>query len=274
MECSFDAIVLPKGAPVKTSDGAVVMCAIAVSELHGLVRLYPLTVDGNKSVSVWSKVVINARKSQRDNRRESWRVVGCEHVKQVECRNEKEDILNSCILRSGTVDPIAYQNERKSSICVVKSSGCMGFALVPRAESELSAFDYEETWIMTQDNYPLKPYLVWNSFQGSEHKTHLVAQEVYVGMSKNASCPARIFENMRLGDPDYEHWIILGNMKDRRNVWVAPHVHRLKKTAFRTRLNLPTQDGLSEGWPYLQQEECNAKDVGPQMTFAFITGGT
>jgi len=54
-------------------------------------------------------------------------------------------------------------------------------------------------------------------------------------------------------------------------VWVCPHIHRLKKTNIRTGLNLQMSDGQNEGWPYLHQEETNAKDVGPQMQFSFIT---
>jgi hypothetical protein len=272
IEHDFDAIILAKGAPVRTSEGCIVMCAIALSEKHGIVRLYPLSVDANREIGIWSVVRVRARRSTKDNRKESWRVLECEAVKTIQNRDEKVDLLDACILKSGTVDPIAYQNEHKASICVVKSSEPLGFAMMPRSGSDLTEFDPEETWIMTQDNYPFKPYLFWTSVQGSKHNTHLVAQEVYVGMTKNASCPSRVFEYMHLTDRDYEHWIVLGNMKDRRNVWVAPHVHRLKKTAFRMPLSFTTNDGRSDGWPYLQQEAGNAKDAGPQMQFAFITG--
>jgi hypothetical protein len=274
MEHCFDAIILAKGAPVQCSDGTIVMCAIALSEQFGLVRLYPLSVSADSDIRVWSIVSVKARRSQKDNRKESWRVMKCLQSGAVTCRDEKNSILNACVLKSGTQDPIAYQNATRASICIVKSTSAVGFSMMPRSESDFCNHDPEETWVMTQSNYPFKPYIYWTSVQGVEHKTHVVAQEVYVGMHKNASCPARIFENMHLGDRDYEHWIVLGNCKDRRNVWVAPHIHRLKKTLLTTRLNFPIFDGKSDAWPYLTQEDVNAKDAGQQMTFAFITDAT
>jgi hypothetical protein len=269
MSSKTEVIILAKGAPVKCSNGDVTMCAIAVGEI-GLIRLYPLKVIENKEIKVWSKIAVTLKRSNKDPRHESWRIEDCQFVGVIDDPQAKADLLDSCILKSGTVDPINYQNENKSSIAIVKAEGFLGGGLIARAHEDYSQFDEDETWIMTQDNYPFKPYLFWESIQGSEHKTHLVAQEVYVGMKNFSATPFRIFENMRIGDPDYQHWMVLGNIKDRRNVWVCPHIHRLKKTNLTTALSLPMSDGRSDGWPYLRQEEINAKDVGPQMHFNFI----
>lgn len=276
MEASkrIDAVVIAKGAPVKTSSGEVTMCAIAVSELLGLIRFYPLKISENRDIKLWSKVDAEVVRSDKDNRHESWKVFDYQNRGQVENRAEKNDILESCVLKSGTTDPIRFQNENKCSIAVVKTKDPVGFGLLPRDKDDLSCYDREEHWCMTQDNYPLKPYLFWRSIQGVEHKTHLLAQEVYMGLLKNCSAPFRVFENLQLGNPDYDHWIILGNMKNRRSTWVAPHLHRLKKTDSPTLLNSWTSDGRKEGWPYLKQEGGNAKDAGLQMMFAFTTEDT
>lgn len=266
----MEVTVLAKGAPVKCSSGEISMCAIAVGDI-GLIRIYPLTVTNDSDVKVWSRIVVKARRSNKDPRHESWRSEYCEVIGSIDRPQEKSEILNDCILRSGDKDPIAYQNENRSSIAVVKSSQYLGAGLLPRQPDDFHDFNEQESWVMTQDNYPFKPYIFWKSTQGGEHKTHILAQEVYVGMRSFSATPFRVFENMRIGDPDYEHWMVLGNMKDRRNVWVCPHLHRLKKTSFTTNLNLLIDDGKREGWPYLRQEESNAKDVGPQMQFQFTT---
>jgi len=266
----MELTVIAKGAPVSTSAGEVVMCAIAVGEI-GLVRLYPLTVTKDVDIRVWSRVIVQARRSQKDNRHESWRVESCATIGKLESAQSKADLLDSCILKSGTEDPITYQNNKRSSIAIVKAGGLLGAGLVARDANDVHAIDHEEPWVMTQDSFPFKPYLFWTSTQGSEHKTHLVAQEVYLGMRNFNATPFRVFENMNIGDPDYVHWLVLGNLKDRRNVWVCPHIHRLKKTNIRTGLNLQMSDGQNDEWPYLHQEETNAKDVGPQMQFSFIT---
>lgn len=271
---TFDAIILAKGAPNRTSTGKVTMCAIALSQDFGLVRLYPLTFEQSAGVGVWSRIEVTATRSTKDNRHESWKIESSKLIGKVDQSHEKTELLNQCILKSGTEDPIAYQNKHRSSIAIVKTSLPVGCGLRPRKDREPED-DSEERWrVMTQDEYPFKPYLLWTSDQGGEHETHIVAQEAYVGMSKNASCQMRIFENMRLGDPDYQHWIVLGNMKDRRNVWVCPHLHRLKKTYSDTTLSLPMSDGRGDAWPYLTQEAINAKDAGPQRFFTFITDTT
>jgi hypothetical protein len=269
---TFEATIIAKGAPVKTSDGHRVMCAIAVSRDYGLVRFYPL--DVLDEVRVWSQIEVVARRSNKDNRRESWRVTKSVHISDIKDRDARIDLLDACVLHSGTKDPIKYQNENQASICVVKPHGYVGVALEPRDKDDHCVHDPEETWVYTQDEMPFKPYITWTSVQEGKHKSHVVAQEVYVGMLNNSSSPMRVFENMRVGDPDYQHWLVLGNLKDRRNVWVVPHLHRFKKTDMRTRSSLLTSNGSGDAWPYLTQEAINAKDAGPQMMLPFITSFT
>lgn len=265
---AFEATILAKGAPVQKSDGERVMCAIAVSPQLGLVRLYPLKVS--EDVCVWSKVAVVARRSNKDNRRESWRVIECEPIGKVSDSPSKRDLLEACILKSGTIPPTKYQNDVRASICIVKPKGPLGMSLEPRCDEDFCEHDPEESWVYTQNEMPYKPYVIWRSVQGSEHKSHVVAQEAYMGMLNNSACPSKVFDNMRIGDPDYEHWLVLGNMKDKRNIWLVPHIHRLKKTASRTLSSLLINNGSGDAWPYLTQEEVNAKDAGRQPMLPFI----
>lgn len=267
---SFEAIILAKGAPNKTSDGSVTMCAIALSPEFGLVRLYPLRFESENPIKVWSKVEVAAIRSRTDNRHESWKIQTSKIIGHIDNPTIKADTLDQCVLKSGVEDPIAYQNRKRASIAIVKTQLPVGCGLKPRQERE-SQHDREDQWCMTQSEYPYKPYLFWTSDQGGEHETHIVAQEVYVGMSKNASCQMNVFANLRIGDPDYQHWMVLGNMKDRRNVWVCASLHRLKKTGLNTASNFWITAGEGDAWPYLNQEEVNAKDAGPQMLLPFTT---
>ncbi len=264
-------IVLAKGAPNRTRDGSTVMCSIVLSSEIGLVRLYPLAVSSNADIRIWSRIRCDATKTNKDNRVESFRVHDSEVVGQIESSTTKSDILNSCHLRSGTEDPIDYQNSKRASICVIKVDGNLGASLECRTIEESVTGSDDDAWVIPQCNFPYKPYVVWKSMQGKTHRTHLLAQEVYVGMQKNASTPFRIFENMNIGDPDYQHWMVLGNMKDKRNIWVMAHLHRLKKTSSVTTTSFLTIDGENASWPYSQQEVLNAKIVNPQMEFNFTT---
>ena len=269
----IEATIIAKGAPNRCKDGRTVMCAIAVSPTHGLMRIYPLSITGHEGVGIWTKAVFVLQKSTTDQRQESFKIIDCRPSGFVTDRIEKRDLLENCVLRSGDQDPIDYQNANKRSIAIVKSVGRVGISLVPRdTASDTIRGNDEDGFALVQAEYPFKPYIEWESIQGKKHRTHLVGQEVYEGMRRNASSPFRIFENMHIGDQDYEHWLVLGNMKDRRNVWVAAHVHRQKKTAQQSIFsNFKTLDGVPKGWPYEIQEEINVKTADQQMQLSFIT---
>lgn len=278
---TIEAIILAKGAPNRTSDGRTVMCSIAISETHGLVRFYPLSITGHSDVSIWSKGVFACSKGAKDSRQESWRVASYEVTGKITDRGEKSAILDACVLQSGTEEPIQYQNEQRASIAIVKPFGCIGAELQPRVNAKsYCTGEGEDGFAMVQANYPFKPYITWYPIQRDcESKdplrTHLVGQEVYEGMRHNIATPFRIFENMRIGDPDYQHWLVLGNMNNRRTTWVIAHLHRQKKVIQQDMLaSLWIGDGRPKGWPYLKQEAGNAKDAGPQMQFNFTTDGT
>jgi hypothetical protein len=265
-------IVLALGAPNKTRDGRKLMCSIVVSEEFGLIRLYPLSVTENKDIRIWSRVAFRAFKSNKDSRHESFRLESISAIGKIESPQSKADILVSCELRSGTKDPIDYQNDMRRSISVVRVASRLGGAVVDRGEVQehLETDEYDH-FVWTQSEFPMKPYIIWSSIQGGNHQTHLVGQEIYMGLKHNASTPFRIMENANIGDPDYQHWLVLGNMKDRQRVWVCAHVHRLKKTNFDIRSSCLIDDGRREGWPYSTQEAANARHADRQKTFSFIT---
>ena len=195
--------VVAKGAPNRCKDGSTKMCSIVVSDELGLIRLYPLAVSEDKDIRIWSRISGQVRKSNTDQRTESFRVVDVEPIGSIDDSRAKADLMNSCVLRSGLVDPIEYQNERRRSICIVKSESALGAELESRTEVDHEpAIDNEDAWVMTQADFPFKPYIKWRSVQGVSHRTHICSQEVYMGMKHNASSPFRIFENLHVGDAD------------------------------------------------------------------------
>jgi len=272
MAITMNATVIAKGAPNRCRDGRTVMCAIVVSDEIGLARLYPLHVSSDEKIHVWSRVECKVEKTSRDPRLESFRVLTTNVTGCITDRAAKQRLLESCVLRSGNVDPIKYQNDNKRSISVVKASGHVGAELYPRETKQVDhSIDAEDAWVMCQSEFPFKPKLIWKSIQGSEHRTHVCSHEIYEGIRRNSSTPFRVFENMHIGDPDYQHWLVLGTMKDHMSNWVCAHIHRQKKTALITNTNFLTFDGKNENWPYSQQEAINAKTVDPQHTFNFTT---
>lgn len=258
-------VVLGVGAPNDCRDGKKTMCAIVLSDQLGLIRIYP--IDAAHQFKVWSRVALSIERHAKDNRHESYRLVTYLVTGCIELPEEKREILNACILKSGGDDPCAYQNKLKKSIALVKLRWGSVSAALDQRTPEIAKDDEEFNWIVTQAKHWNKPYIVWTSEQGVKHTTHLVGREVYEGLRKNPETPWNIFNNMRLNVPDYEAWLLLGNMRDRRNVWVGVHLHRLKKSALpSTACFFTIRDGKPDAWPYCEQETSNVRVVEKQLT--------
>lgn len=258
-------IVLGVGAPNRTRDGSKTMCAIVLTEDLGFIRVYPIPAE--EKFRVWSNIVVATERSATDNRFESYKLKYFEVHNRIEDREERRDILESCILKSGTDDPIKYCNSKRTSIALVKiPPNTLGIAMSPRSSAlKVCSDDEEYSWVLSQDQHWQKPYLEWESEQGKSHTTHLVGREVYMGLQKNPERPLAIYENMGITVPDYEHWLLLGNMKDHRNVWVGVHLHRQKKQIGGSiPLFSAVRSGKPDGWPYCEQESSNVSVVDNQ----------
>lgn len=120
--------ILGKGSPNVTEDGRKTMCAAGLSDSFGLVRVYPFNVE--TQARIWDVIEVDVEKNDKDTRLESWKIIGSKDnfreqqdgvfvVGRVSNKNERREILESCVLRSGETDPIDYLNERKMSLAVV-----------------------------------------------------------------------------------------------------------------------------------------------------------
>lgn len=265
-------IILAVGAPNLCRDGSKTMCAIVLSEEIGLIRIYP--IPAQSSFPVWSRVRIEIERSRTDSRDESYKLTNHNVFGVVSEKPEKVDVLQSCELKSGSVDPIDFQNQRFKSIALVKLEwGKTNYALHTRIP-DVPQDDEECGWVSTQAAHWHKPYLMWESIQGKAHTTHLVGREVYMGIKANPQNAFRIFDNIQIANPDFEQWLLLGNMKDRRNVWVAPWIHRLKKSVGSSILPCcKIADGKPAEWPYCEQEAFNVNAVDKQQEL-FTIGDT
>ncbi|MDH5410003.1 MAG: hypothetical protein OEY16_01335 [Alphaproteobacteria bacterium] len=235
------------------------MCAIILTEERGLIRVYPIPAANR--FRVWASVVLQIKKSNTDTRLESFRLESWEIEDREMLADDKRQILDNCLLRTGTVDALQYQNNCRRSIAMVKLiHGEYGASM----ESKSPIAD--DHWIMTQQKSWNKPFILWKSKQGSDHRSHIVAREAYEYLRKWPHEPHALFRNMGLNNPDWEHWLLLGNMRDKRNVWVAVHVHRLKKTTGHSMLpSFNLMNGNSVGWPYLDQEDSNVAVANNQL---------
>jgi hypothetical protein len=127
---------------------------------------------------------------------------------------------------------------------------------------EVREFGESPDWVMTQRETPQRPYVHWKSSAGKKHEHQLCAHEAYEWLRLNPSNTSQLWSNLRIEDIDFTKWLLVGNTKDKRNVWVVVHVHRLKKTTQQPTLaNCSISDGRPSGWPYLPREDIRARRV-------------
>lgn len=248
------------GAPNQTRSGAKTMCAILLTRSHGFIRIYP--IPAVCEFPVWGMVDVELEEGS-DGRDSTWRLKDWAFSGKITEAEQKREILAACELKSGMKDPCDFMNEARKSIFLVKLAwGNAEVRLSQRIPSHISSDDEECGWIVTQAKHWLKPYITWTSEQGKEHNSHLGGREIYEGLRKNPTQPFALMNNLQIMNPDYERWMLMGNMKDRRNVWLCVHLHRLKKPiAGSTPLFSNPIIGEEKDWPYTKQEETNVPIV-------------
>ena len=266
------ALILGKGAPNRCRDGTATMCAIALTRELGLIRIYPLNVRQSE-VKVWSVCDLECELNHKDRRRESWKILAARVVGSVDDRADRAAILDACVLDSAFGDPIHHQNANCASIAVVPAT--VTAQIVARGHFSDGPSDEQsaDSWIMCQKEFAHKPMIRWRTENGGEHESHVVAQEVYEFIRVNPLDPARVFSNLQLTNPDYHHWLVVGNMRDRRNVWVVVHVHRMKKPVIAsTGSYFATPSPDNTDWPYWSHEAAALRFAEePQLFLPFDT---
>lgn len=248
------------GAPNETTNHGKTMCAIVLTKSDGFIRVYP--IPAHEIFPVWGKVKLEITKGS-DNRDSTWKLISWSIYGKIENSEEKHEILTACELKSGMDDPCDYMNKLKKSIYLIRLDwGNIELALSQKIPCQIADDDEEYGWIVTQAKHWLKPYITWKSQQGKNHKSHLGGREIYEGMRRNPTEPWNLMNNLQIMNPDYDRWMLMGNMKDYTNVWLCVHLHRLKKQISGSiPLFCNPIIGEKEGWPYSKQEARNVEIV-------------
>lgn len=253
----INCLVIGIGSPNRAGDGRIVQCAIAVSEEHGLIRFFADYQGHMSKVSVWDRCFAKLERTPKDSRQESFKLLNVDVVGKVDKPFEKRSILDRLILRTEPEDPIDWLNDRKMSIAVIKPDQFnFEFGIENRKAEE------PDDWFVTSKDLPHRARLTWRSETGGQHQSHICAHEVMEGLRNNIATPFKVFDNMQVSNPDYDKWLVIGTMVKHRNVWLAIHVHRLKKTTQQAIVSSSwIHGGRGDGWPYLNREVRRVKNA-------------
>ena len=265
-------IIMGVGAPNESRANGKTMCAIILTRELGFIRVYP--IPASDAFPVWGSVDLCLSKGG-DPRDESYKLESFNVTGKVECSESKREILEAACIKSGMDDPMKYQNTRRKSIFLVKPTWGDVEVTLSQKVPDISPDDDECGWIVTQGRHWLKPYLKWESDQGCEHTSHLGGREIYEGIRNNPHKPWNLMDNIQIMNPDFEHWMLMGNMKNKRNVWLCVHLHRLKKsTSGSTPLFSHPIIGEDTAWPYSEQQTSNVEVVDNHPTLFTMKGMT
>jgi len=235
-----DLIVIGEAVPDELKDKRKVLCSACYSDEHGLVRIYP--IPPNAHMRRWDRVSIPLERNPQDTRGESWKVQGSKR---------EWDVLSEKIHRHGKlpqpgrisllhklyrdfgVDCIQNLNDNMLSLGIIKPD-------VLNAWMEERGERYDPTVQITLDsptrfftihNYKLQPrvkYRCSDCRSQNPHNQQILEWGAYEWMRKHPDNPEQAIPNLRLTDPQYDKYFLVGNMSKYRNAFVVISVFRFK----------------------------------------------
>ncbi len=230
-----DLVVLGRGAPDALRDGRVAICVAGWSRKEGFVRIYPTRLTS--PLKQWNIVSVSVEKNPSDNRRESWKIVGSatdwdrldENIRVVDTLGREERISLVPALASGCV---AELNAERVSLGIIHPSELKGYL----SEREDVDHTVQRTLMggsvpKTKINYSLRPRIVYRcgkcrSVNGHDQQTIEIG--CYEWFRKNPGKAAQVFDNLQIGNPEYEKYLLVGNQANHRTSYLVIGVIRWK----------------------------------------------
>jgi len=233
-----DLVILGRGAPDVLKDGRVAICVAGWSRTLGFIRIYPTRLTS--PLQQWSIVSVRVEKNPTDSRRESWKIVGSasdwdrldENIRVLGSldRDERKTLVPTLV--SGCVSTL---NESHVSLGIVRPSELRGY-LSAREDVDHTV---QRTLLggsvpKTKINYPLRPraqYRCGECHAENGHDQQIIEIGCYEWFRKNPGKEAQVFENLRMNDPEYEKYLLVGNQANHRTSYLVIGVIRWKRAA-------------------------------------------
>lgn len=237
-----DVVILGTAVPEQIKDGRKTVCVAAWQKDMGLIRLYPCRADATWKAR-WSVVDAHVERNPKDTRRESFKIVGS--------HEDWEGFSETSVIHRGSISPkkgreiidqlqvpcVANINTQRDSLCIVKPVDLRWrMAENPsygKPRNELLIEYQGESWLSTKSDFPFQPRLKFRC--GPECHTYHDMTVVewgafeWIRKNSNPSEAIKLFDNWRLGDPNYEISLLLGNQCCHRNSFIVISVFFSKK---------------------------------------------
>ena len=232
-----DLVILGRGAPDTMRDGRVTICVAGWSPTLGFIRVYPTRTSS--PLQQWNVVSVPVERNPNDNRPESWKIQGSsgewdrlDRKIRVERRVTRAERLQ--LVPPLTTGCVKDLNEKRISLGIIHPSSLEGY-LSERSDVDPSVQQtlLGETLPKTKANFQHQPRLRFrceSCRQEGGHDQQIIEWGCYVWFGKSPGRESQVFENLRVSDPEYEKYLLVGNQNNHRTSYVVIGVIRWKKS--------------------------------------------
>lgn len=223
-----DIVVLGMAVPEQIKDGRKTVCVAAYHQDLGLLRVYPCRAD--MGLNRWRRISAYLERNPQDNRYESWKLMGPKDqwdsfsitVAGKIPPEERADILER--IKSPCVNAI---NTARFSLGIIKPFAINKCWIDRNPSFEkpiqqgLSLKDSDQ-WISTKADYPFQPRVAYQcSPECKGHDQTILEWGAFEWMRKNPGEELKLLDNWKLLDSGYDHYLLVGNQRDRRNSFMV-----------------------------------------------------
>ena len=224
-----DLVVLGRACPEPLKDGRVTVCLAGWSETHGFMRIYPTRYDTD--CHAWDVIKDEVEKNERDNRLESWKIVGSREewetltakiqvVGHVKSRDNKLNILTKNL--SSCINPI---NDNRKSLGIIKPSEILRTYFKPNDDyGNLMQLGFpgmtELNEVKVKRDFPQEPHIVYRcpdcQTKKKEHDQQVLEWGFYEWLRKNPDSKEQVWENAGFHRKDTDIYLFVGNQAAHR----------------------------------------------------------
>ncbi len=235
-------IILGQAAPVEIRGGRKSICTAGWSPSEGMVRLYP--VPTTTRARMWSRVNVPVTRNTQDIRYESWKIQGSNSewdtlntkildLGRIEKKPERIQLMQT-ILKSHSYGCVNELNDQRGSLGIIIPTNIEGY-YVDRKKFEATTQMTLDSSVkfVTSENFPKIPMIRYTcpkcTTKKGYHEQQLLAWEAYEWMRQKPDELDGLWDNLRLYDPDYEKYFLIGNQAYHLTRFMIISVIRYKK---------------------------------------------
>lgn len=225
-------VILGRAAPEELSDGRQTVCTGAWSPNRGFIRIYPVNPRSN-IFSRWDVVNVEVERNPDDSRHESWKIKGRkqDQEERVEVKGEFPRDQRATLLSNLEDDCVNDINEARRSLGIIKPQNINGLVYEDWEDDDegyeqLKLFqDQDEFRPENRDDFEHKIKIDFEcpdcKTQQGYHRPSLLEWGAYMGLRNGANTPEELESNYQMDNPEYDHWIFVGNMNQYKSTFIA-----------------------------------------------------